>query len=351
MKKIAVIGSGFFGCTIALFLSKKYQVEIFEKEKNILKGVSSSNQQRFHLGYHYPRSPETVQEIRKSKKDFINFYGSSVLGNTKNYYGVSKNKSKTSYEKYLLFLEKNNLKYNISKIKIFSDLVSDALETQEKNLNFFQMKKKIKNLLKKNKIKINLAKMLTKNNIKNFDKIIIAAYDQNNSVLNQLGMKKFKYEKFKYELIEKTVIRLPKLYNKKSYIVVDGQFGCVDPYLGTKFHLMSDNVLSKIEVCEGHVPNFKNYKKKFVNKGIVKNIKYSNFYKIRYRLSKIMPFLKYSEYVGSLFAIRTVKLHVESTDDRRASYKKINNKIITVLAGKWIGCVSIAKQLLRKIDV
>lgn len=35
MKKIAVIGSGFFGCTIALFLSKKYQVEIFEKDNNI----------------------------------------------------------------------------------------------------------------------------------------------------------------------------------------------------------------------------------------------------------------------------------------------------------------------------
>lgn len=245
MRKIAVIGSGFFGCTIALFLSKKYQVEIFEKEKNILKGVSSSNQQRFHLGYHYPRSPETVQEIRKSKKDFINFYGSNVLGNTKNYYGVSKNKSKASYEKYLLFLKKNNLKYNIFKIKIFSDLVSDALETQEKNLNFFHIKKKIKNLLKKNKIK---------NKINTFDKIIIAAYDQNNSVLNQLGIKNFKYENFKYELIEKTIIRLPKLYNKKSYIVVDGQFGCVDPYLGTNFHLMSDNVLSKIEVCEGHVP-------------------------------------------------------------------------------------------------
>ena len=89
--KIAIIGSGFFGLAIAFELSKKgHLVNIFEKENEILQGASKKNQFRFHLGYHYPRSQETVDEVKKSNKSFINFYSNKVFGKTKNYYAISK---------------------------------------------------------------------------------------------------------------------------------------------------------------------------------------------------------------------------------------------------------------------
>ena len=53
--RIAIIGAGFFGLSLGLFLSKKNSVDVFEKENTILKGASAGNQFRFHLGYHYPR--------------------------------------------------------------------------------------------------------------------------------------------------------------------------------------------------------------------------------------------------------------------------------------------------------
>ena len=68
--KLAVIGSGFFGITLGLILSKKHEVDIYEKENSILNGASSSNQFRFHLGFHYPRSVKTVNEIKRSNKEF-----------------------------------------------------------------------------------------------------------------------------------------------------------------------------------------------------------------------------------------------------------------------------------------
>ena len=73
MKKIAIIGAGFFGAGAALILSKKFKIDLYEKEKTILKGASSSNQLRFHLGYHYPRSTKTLTEVQNSNKDFLNF--------------------------------------------------------------------------------------------------------------------------------------------------------------------------------------------------------------------------------------------------------------------------------------
>ena len=41
MKKIAIIGSGFFGVACALILSKRNKIHVYEKRKTILKYLSS----------------------------------------------------------------------------------------------------------------------------------------------------------------------------------------------------------------------------------------------------------------------------------------------------------------------
>ena len=110
MKKIAIIGSGFFGMATALILSKKNIIHIYEKKNTILCGASRANQMRFHKGYHYPRSIKTVKEINQSNRSFEKYFKSAIY-NTKNYYGISKKKSKTSFLKFLNFLNKNKLKY------------------------------------------------------------------------------------------------------------------------------------------------------------------------------------------------------------------------------------------------
>ena len=58
--RIAIIGAGFYGTYIAYKLSeqKKYEVSIFEKNKNIC-CAASNNQYRLHTGFHYPRSIDT----------------------------------------------------------------------------------------------------------------------------------------------------------------------------------------------------------------------------------------------------------------------------------------------------
>ena len=94
--KIAVIGSGFYGSSLAIVLSKKNDVDLYEKKSKIFNGASSCNQFRFHSGYHYPRSQKTVNEINKLKKDFLNFFSQKVFENTINYYSIAK-KSKVNF--------------------------------------------------------------------------------------------------------------------------------------------------------------------------------------------------------------------------------------------------------------
>ena len=144
-KKIAIVGAGLFGCTISLILSKKYDVDLYEKKSDILNEASMCNQFRFHNGFHYPRSVKTVNEIKISNKAFIKFYGKDVFGITKNYYSVAKNLSLTDYSQYLTFLKRNKLNFTEKKnCKHMSSEIEGTILSDEKILNYFKIKKKIR---------------------------------------------------------------------------------------------------------------------------------------------------------------------------------------------------------------
>ena len=98
--KIAIIGAGFFGSTIAIKLSKSHSIDLYEKQNDILNEASKINQFRFHMGFHYPRSKKTIKEIKLSYKLFINFFSKKVFEKTKNFYSVANKGSKISYGKY-----------------------------------------------------------------------------------------------------------------------------------------------------------------------------------------------------------------------------------------------------------
>ena len=125
---------------------------------------------------------------------------------------------------------------------------------------------------------------------------------------------------------------------------MDGDFVCVDPYLGTDYHLLSDVKLSKLETITSIYPNFKSNKKKFLNKGIIKDIKISRFKKFIVNSSEYLPFLKKSKYIGSMFVVRALKKNKEKTDERVTSINYHNKKIISIFSGKWNNCVYLAKN-------
>ena len=340
--RIAIIGAGFFGATAALKLSKSHDVDLFEKKKDILNGASKINQFRFHLGFHYPRSKKTLDEIKVSYKLFSNFFSNKVFESTLNYYGVANKGSKISYSLYLKILKKFNLKFKITNLKF--DQVSNLILTDEKVLNYFKFKKIMKKKLKQSKVKLYLNTKFKKNQINDYDKIIICTYSSNNEVLNNFTETK-NLKKNRYELVEKIVVKLPNKYRKKSYVIIDGKFVCLDPYLGTNYHLLSDVKHSKIEVIKKKKPIFKSIKKKYLNDKLHKNLKISNFKKFINHSSNYLPFLSEAKYIGSMFIVRALKLNVEKTDERTGEIQQVNNKFISVFSGKWNTCVYVANKL------
>lgn len=101
-----VIGGGFFGSTLGLFLKEYFDdVVVIEQESDILQRASYINQARVHMGYHYPRSlvtafrslvnfPKFVMDFKKAiKDDFDKYYAISKVGskvNAKQFYQMYK---------------------------------------------------------------------------------------------------------------------------------------------------------------------------------------------------------------------------------------------------------------------
>lgn len=97
--RVCIIGAGWYGCHAARILQEAgIDVCLLDKE-GIFAGASSKNQNRLHLGYHYPRSPETIEECRAGFTQFLAQYGVFAHPFPRNDY-VIHDRSKVSADAY-----------------------------------------------------------------------------------------------------------------------------------------------------------------------------------------------------------------------------------------------------------
>ena len=113
-KKIAIIGAGWFGCHIASEIIKlnKFYIQIFEKNNEIFEEASTNNQNRLHLGFHYPRSKETRTQSKKGFKKFLGIYPFLCSKVKNNIYGIANHQdSQIDFGTFLQVMRSENLKY------------------------------------------------------------------------------------------------------------------------------------------------------------------------------------------------------------------------------------------------
>ena len=91
--KIAIVGTGWYGCYIAEYILdnfKNVEITMYDKNKDFFTGSSYYNQNRLHLGYHYSRSFKTRHLCKETFKLFKEKYYQLIDEVNKNYYIVSK---------------------------------------------------------------------------------------------------------------------------------------------------------------------------------------------------------------------------------------------------------------------
>ena len=294
------------------------------------------NQYRLHKGYHYPRSKQTAIKCKNGLKTFKRKYSNSVLnGSVKHLYAIASKDSLVSVDEYISFLKDVGLPYDITNSLPNTDL---TIKVKEELFDSHVLYNLVKTKLKSNGITVKLNKQTNKNDLVNYDEVIIATYSKLNDLLDNK-------REYQFEVCEKPVVKLPKKYKNKSIVIMDGPFMCLDPYGQTEYHVLGNVVHAIHETNIGYEPKI-TYLKDYINKGLIKNPKYTNIKKFIKTGKRFFKEFDKLEHIGSLYTVRTVLKNREHDDARPTLVRKENKNTYSLFSGKIDTCVDASNQLL-----
>ncbi len=348
-KRIAVVGAGIFGLTIALKLDERgFSVDVFEQYEDILLGASGANQFRSHRGYHYPRSFETIRSCQSSTPRFEEVFEPAIVKDANRYYAIASDGSSVTSEEYLRVLDEHNLPYSVKSLPwINPSKVSLVIEVTEHTIDIDVLKKILRSRLDKSRIRLFLNTKVTERDVDEYDWVVVAGYGQ----LNDFFVVDSKYkETYQYELCEKPLVRLPAMFKGTSLVVMDGPFFCFDPYGSTDLHLLGsvDHAIHHREVAvHAHFPD---HFTALLNRGLVAKPPVTNIDRFLELIRNYVSGFEHIEHIGSFYTVRSVLPNKENTDERPTIVRKINDRIITVFSGKIGACVDAADEVVARIE-
>jgi glycine/D-amino acid oxidase-like deaminating enzyme len=106
MHDAIVIGGGFYGAAIAIYLKTRRgfsKVLLIEQESELLLHASYNNQARVHNGYHYPRSFTTAFRSRVNLPRFVQDYSQAVKRDFTKLYAIARRNSKVTARQFERF--------------------------------------------------------------------------------------------------------------------------------------------------------------------------------------------------------------------------------------------------------
>ena len=358
-ERVAVIGGGVFGSTCALVLGADCDVTLFERNTDVLLEASRANQYRHHMGYHYPRSLETIREIQAAHAEFEAFYGEAIVRDIPSYYGVAKQGSRTSPEVFLQLCDEFGLPYKEEfPDPEFLDPSSVALcvKTPEAVYDYALLCRMIRQRLAANpQVTLKLGrrvigaarlssgeKQLTIEgpdgvSEQAFDVVINATYANYNQFGQWMG---FAPRSLRFDLKELIVVKLPVI-QRVAVTVMDGPFATLVPIGGSPLFTLGDVLLAVHDsvVLDGSESSFDERWKRIRTR----------WDQIQARCMQWMPILRRATYVESMFVTLPVDPDSGETDARATEVTAHGAGCWSILSGKIITAVSAAKQIRREM--
>ena len=341
-KKVAVVGAGYYGCLVALSLSKYFNVTLIEKSNRLFSGASSINQSRLHEGYHYPRSNKTFDEIYQSNKLFKEKFGKNFYIKSENYYAISKYDSKTNVKQFEKFCNYNNLFYEEDRINLFNyKNISNVYRVNENILNNEKIADSIINEIASSNINIIFNHKFVYKDVRDYDDVILCTYGNDFDITQSID------KKYRFQVVEKIKIKLPENFRYKSVVVMDGPFFCFDPTNEKDIFRIGHVKYASHAENIGYRCNIPEYLRNYINKNAVSCKSISNFENIIKHASEFIPGLVESEYINSQFVVRCVLSNIESTDERLTLITKIDDKIYSINSGKINSAFNAAQKIVN----
>jgi predicted dehydrogenase len=352
--RIAVIGGGIFGATCAIELARIGDVSLFERHAEPLTEVSYNNQWRHHSGFHYPRSYDTIQEIKAARKEFEAEYEPAIVRRNPAFYCTSVTGIEIPAERYLAACQSNELSFTAEHPPagvVDASQVSLCFRTDEAVYDITRLRQivterlcgtpRIRFQLRSNVVSGVITtgglKRLTINGPdgmreESFDYLVNATYANRNLVAHWFG---FPQERLRFDLYEMLSVRLP--IPQLSVTVLDGPFSSLVGIGGDEFLLshIHDSVSRSLIPDDGMPPQWGELPTNRANM-----LRHS---------ARYFPVLSQASDVQSRFATRTVNAFARDFDARPTVITDHGFGCWSLLGGKIITCVTNAREIAAAI--
>lgn len=250
-----VIGGGFYGCCLALFLgSVSDRIMLAEAGPRIMDRASRVNQARIHTGFHYPRSPLTAVKSLSLHRRFAQDFPDAVVDRFQMLYAIARRRSKVSAKRFFRMFDDLGApirQASPSQAALFDpDTIEAVFACTEWAFDCDTLRRHIANRLDAAPVDLRLGtrvEALERRGAGYLARLSSGAevtaryvfnvtYAQTNDILSRAGLPP---AQLKYELTELVLIEPPEELQPYGITVMDGPFFSAMPYPSEELHSLT----------------------------------------------------------------------------------------------------------------
>lgn len=360
--KSLIIGGGFFGCRLALFLKEQlgHDVTICEMDSDLMQRASYNNQARVHNGYHYPRSLVTALRSRVNFPVFCEEYAEAVDSEMTKYYVVAETFGKVTNNQFKRFFELIDapMKPITGGFRNLFDPrhTTGVYEVVEYAFDSHKVKLIIQDKLDQAGIKPLLNTRVSKlsrvgggievtleqngaSETRTVDRVYNVTYANLNGILANSQLSPIP---IKLELAEMCLVEVPELLKRVGITVMCGPFWSLMPFPDRGMHTFS-HVRYTPHTAWQDTTGFQSYKP-YVNRSLEE----SSFLAMQKDAIRIMPMMQELVHKDSLWELKAVLPASEANDSRPILMKEHPDMpgLFNILGGKLDNIYDMEEQAL-----
>lgn len=344
----AVIGGGFYGCCLALFLRGFCdRVVVLEKEKDLLTRASAINQARVHTGFHYPRSFLTAYRSFINFPRFVLGFRKAIIDDFIKIYAIARRDSKVNARRFHDMFTQMNARIAVAapplKALFNAELIEEVFQVEEVAFDASILRGLLRDKLAECGVEVLLGQEVTRVEAAPGPSLLVrtsgeeepwlvgmafnCTYSQINKLLRDSGIELLP---FKHELTEMALVEVPEALQGIGITVMDGPFFSTMPYPSRKLHSLS-HVRYTPHHCWRDQDGFRDGHRHLREYPLR-----SNYPHMLRDAQRYVPSLRDIRYVESLYEIKTILQQNESDDGRPILFKQNHGlqNFSTIMGGK-----------------
>lgn len=357
-----IVGGGFYGATIAIYLAKRRgfkRILLVEREPGLLKRASFNNQARVHNGYHYPRSFTTAYRSRINLPRFVNDWQGAIKRDFTKLYAIARRNSKVTAKQFVRFCKDIGARIepaDQAQCQLFEPhLIEGVFLVEEFSFDASKLASWAESELKSCGVELRLGTRVTAIS-KGNDSLKVTTRSKNEdesevvcryifnctySGLNQIaGDIAETNARLKQEITEMALIQAPPALKGLGITVMDGPFFSMMPFPAAGLHTLS-HVRYTPHLHWNDERGIDPYKKL---EGYERVTRVDRMVR---DVGRYLPAIHDAVYVDSLFEIKTVLIKNEGDDGRPILFEKHQGMqgCYSILGGKIDNIYDVLEKL------